>query len=417
MFKKLLPIFLLNFVNVVGFSILFSILPTILDEFIGTQEERPFAHPVTYGAILSTYAFFQFLGAPILGSLSDKFGRRPVLLITQLGTFLSWVVFGLAFLIDEDIMIWELPLPIVIIAFARIVDGVTGGNISVANAFVSDVTQPKDRTKIYGFLGAIFGIGLATGPAIGGLAYSAAGFLGFVAFELLLSGITLLVMYFNLPESLPKEKRDEHIDLNPFRQFNIFRQMSKLKNKTLYNLFFFRIFFALVFASYTSIIILFISRKFGYNEPQEAGLIFLAIGVYLIFNQGFLVNRVTKRIGLIKTYYIGQFILIASLSSLVFVETIWAFLLVAYINNVGLSFALPTFKGIITKIANEKQQGLVTGIDESLLALSNAVVPIISAAVYSELFEFTFAAFAVFLIIPFVVYFCLNRKFYVWQDK
>src|SRR3989344_7690195 len=144
--KRLVPIAFLTFVNVIGFSIQIPVLPFIVDRYGGG--------PIMYGILLSSYSMFQFLGAPLLGSLSDKYGRRPILLISQTGTLISWVIFAFAYFVPSSIHVATIPLPLAIIMLSRVVDGITGGNISVANAYVSDLTGPEEKTRIFGLLGA-----------------------------------------------------------------------------------------------------------------------------------------------------------------------------------------------------------------------------------------------------------------------
>ena len=142
--KKLMPVLILTFVNVIGFSILIPVLPEVLKYFTGESSG------LFYGLLLSSYALSQFLGAPILGSLSDKYGRRPILLLSQGGTILSWIIFASAYFIPKDMLVGSVSLPLVVIAISRILDGLTGGNVSVAQAWVSDKTTREEKTKAFG---------------------------------------------------------------------------------------------------------------------------------------------------------------------------------------------------------------------------------------------------------------------------
>lgn len=154
--RETFPIILLNLVNGIGGTLLIPVLPFIIRD-LGYSD-------AIFGLLLAVYPVFQFFGAPILGTLSDHCGRKPILLVSQAGTLLSWIIFGAAYFATGAL--W----PLLIIAFSRVVDGITGGNQSVANAYLADVTTDEDRTAVFGVLGASMAVALMIGPAVGSLA-------------------------------------------------------------------------------------------------------------------------------------------------------------------------------------------------------------------------------------------------------
>ena len=406
MIRKLLPILMLTFVNVIGFTLLIPVLPGVAELYI----KDPNLRPVVYGSLISSYALFQFFAAPILGSLSDKYGRKPVLILSQLGTAVSWVIFGLAWFIDPNIMIGRIPLSLFVIGLSRVVDGITGGNISVAQAWISDATSVKNRAKAFGLNGAMFGIGFIFGPSIGGLsATTQFGYLGSAVAALLISIVTLAFIYFQLPESLPENMRYRQLKVKFWSEVNIFKQLAQFKhNSKLMNLFSVRMFFSLIFASYTTIIILLIENEFELNEAQ-LGLTVGIIGLYSIINQGFLVNQVAKRLGDLNTFFAGIISLILGLVMIPFLPlTIYGskflalllYIANAYIINVGISIGQPIFKSLITKEAPENKQGKIVGIDESILSLGQAITPIIAGGLYAGFGARVFFLFAILLGIP-----------------
>ena len=162
-----------------------------------------------YGLLLTCYSAFQFIGAPFLGALSDSSGRKPILLVSQAGTLLAWLVFLLALFLPNNNLL-GLAVPIWIIMLSRILDGITGGNTSVANAYVADITTREEKSYIFGYLGGIAGIGMIIGPGLGGLAASTSlGYKGTILVAVAISTITLLAISFWLKESLPLEERRE----------------------------------------------------------------------------------------------------------------------------------------------------------------------------------------------------------------
>ncbi|MEL6918239.1 MAG: MFS transporter, partial [Bacteroidota bacterium] len=168
--SNIFPILLVNFIGILGYSIVIPILIFIVTDMGGNG--------FIYGILGATYPFFQFIGAPILGSLSDRIGRKKVLVISQAGTFVAWMLFLLAFILPKT-ELWSqdseltgsymMTLPLITIFIARIFDGFTGGNVSVANAYLSDISTDQDRNKNFGKMGASTSLGFVLGPAVAGI--------------------------------------------------------------------------------------------------------------------------------------------------------------------------------------------------------------------------------------------------------
>ena len=397
--KEVYPILLLNFVNALGFSVILPVLPFIIQKFNET--------PLTYGFLVSAYALFQFLGAPILGSLSDKYGRRPLLLVSQAGTLISWVIFGLSYFLPDKTILFT-SLPILVIGFSRIVDGITGGNISVANAYLADITEPKERTKIYGISGAIFGLAFIVGPVMGGFAASSSiSYLGTAILAFCISLVTLLLIIFNVPESL--KEFDKELEIKLFKEINIFKKIGSLKSKKLSNLFLRRIFFTISFSSYTTLLTLYVQNRYGL-EVTQVGFVFLVIGLFLFINQGFFSKRFAERFGEEKTYLIGQLLYFFGLIFLLFAKNLYIFFIISYVINLGVSLSIPTFKTIITSAVDGKKQGLINGIDESLFSISSATAPILAGILYSFVGYKVTIIIAMILAMQFVVAYLQTRK-------
>lgn len=269
--KGRLPIiFLIVFIDLLGFSLILPLLPFYADTFGAT--------PFQVGLLVASYAAAQLVGAPLLGRLSDRFGRRPVLLISQLGTFVGFLMLGFAN------ALWML--------FAsRLLDGFTGGNISVAQAYITDITDEGDRAKGLGMIGAAFGLGFIIGPAAGGLlsvygfavpAFAAAG----------LSLISILGVIFFLPESLTPESRAE---LAKSRQeFSIKRLWVTLNRPRVGPLFHVRFTYGLAFSTFQSIFPLYAQYKLGL-DARGTGFVLTYVGILVVFVQGFLIGWLASR--------------------------------------------------------------------------------------------------------------------------
>ncbi len=375
MHRKFLPAYLLTLVNVMGFSILMPVLPFVVVEHYGAPK-------FVYGLLLSTYSFFQFLGAPYLGKLSDSMGRKPILIVSQAGTLLCWLIFGLSYFVP-NVPIGFMAAPLFVIFFARVLDGITGGNTSVAHAYVADITTREEKNYIFGYIGGIVGLGMIVGPAIGGLSASTSwGYLGTVSCCVVLSLVTLLMLIFRLEESLPIAKRKPREKVSILSSFSLVRRIRNLESpKSIRNIFALRLLFNITMATYVSTIALFIIDLFRFNE-RELGMFMLVVGVFISFNQAFMSKWFIAKIGTYSTLRLGMFLSIIGFVSITLTETLWIYILLYYILNLGIALCAPTLNALIAQKASPKEAGEVMGISESIGSLSNAIFPLIGAALY-----------------------------------
>jgi len=361
-------------VNVLGFSILIPILP-----FVVKDHHAP---TWVYGLLLTFYSAFQFLGSPYLGSLSDSMGRKPILLVSQAGTLLSWVVFLIAgFLTDLPIL--GLALPIWIIGLSRILDGITGGNTSVTNAYVADITNREEKSYVFGYLGGIVGLGMIIGPAIGGLSASTSlGHTGTILTAISISIITLLTITFWLKETIPSEKRKKREKGSFLDHIFIMRRIKRVKPNALIKLLFMvKFFFSMMMAFYVASIALFLVDLFLFNE-KELGIFMFVVGIFLSFNQAFLSRRFIQKLGEIKTLFIGLTLIIIGLFCITLTQNLYLFISFYYIMNLGLSLCFPTFNALISINAESTNQGEIMGISESIHSFCMAAFPILAAGIY-----------------------------------
>lgn len=375
--KKLLPAYLLTFVNTLGFSILMPVLPFIVFEYGAPKW--------VYGLLLSMYSTFQFVGAPYLGGLSDSYGRKPVLLVSHIGTLVSWFIF-LAALFVPNVPIWGFALPLFVIAFSRIVDGVTGGNASVANAYVADITTRTEKSYVFGYLGGISGIALTIGPGLGGLSASTSiGHAGTAILAISISAITLIVIYKWLKESLPKESRRPRVKESLWTVMNIPRKVRRTKpSKVIKILFTTKLLFSIMMGCYIGSIALYLIDLFDFNEKQ-LGLFMLVVGLFLAFNQAFVSKIFIKKMGEFRTLILGLFLCAFGLFSITLTDNLILFIGCYYFMNLGLSLSFPTFNALIATHADETKKGEIMGISESIGSFSMAIFPFISAFAYMQI--------------------------------
>jgi len=290
-FKRILPIFVIILVDLLGLTIIIPLLPLYATSFG--------ADPLVIGLLGTSYPLMQFIGAPLLGGLSDRFGRKPILIISQIGTFIGFLVLGFAN------ALW-------LIFLARIIDGLSGANIAVAQAALTDSTTEKTRAQGLGLLGAAFGLGFILGPIIAAVALAVSQndyhVPAFIAALFSLLSIVLTAFWFK--ETLPQEKRSqkEKVSTNVFS--NIFRALRQPMVGVLLILMFFQ---QLIFGGFENLISLFTLNRLGINALGNA-VIFVFVGVILVFVQGYFIGKWSRRFGEQKLIYAGLMMLAVGLT-------------------------------------------------------------------------------------------------------
>lgn len=351
---QLFLIFLIVFIDLIGFGMVIPVLP------IYAQTEPFMASPFEIGLLVSIYSWMQFVFSPILGKLSDKYGRRPILFISLLGSVVGYVVLGLA-------------NTVLLLFIGRIISGITGGNISAAQAYVADVTKKEDRAKGMGLFGAAFGLGFVLGPAIGGISSKYGVHVPFF----IAAGLSLtaaIAVFFFLPESL-KPKTDESIPERPFRLSTVIETLSERQFGTI-NLNYFLLVTA--FSIMTYAFVLYTSFEFGYTAEQN-GYLFAFVGLCAVFGQGVLFGRLADRFGETRLTVIGCAMMAAALALIPFVTPqmfgLTGLLGICALLAFGNSLASPSLTSVASKITHEHHQGSALGIMASGASLARAIGP------------------------------------------
>ena len=362
--SRLVFILVTMFLNFLGFSIIIPILPFLIERFIPNPNELA----LYVGIVFSVYAFCQFLAAPGLGALSDLWGRRPILLLSLFGSVVGYLLMALGG------TFW-------IILLGRIVDGLTGGNISTVYAYLADITDPKDRSKYYGMIGAAGGFGFMIGPAIGGV-------LGSVHLTLplfLAAGITAVNMvwgYFVLPESLHTDHRTAKFEpghLNPFGHLSQLFSVGIIRRLFVTGFIFFFSFNAIygITSVYTKDVFLW--------SPTEIGLLLFVVGVVDIIAQGYLVRKLIPKFGEVKLSMIGLCLTITGIAAAAvtsFVPSTILFYIGFIIMNFGDGLLEPSMSGLISNAVGPKLQGKVQGGYQSIQSVARILGPLFAAGVY-----------------------------------
>jgi DHA1 family tetracycline resistance protein-like MFS transporter len=367
--KRLFNIFVIVFIDLLGFGLILPLLPFFADQYGAT--------PLVVGFLTAIYAAAQLVGAPILGRLSDRFGRRPLLLTSIFGTFLGFLLFALAEPIGGILAGWiNVPVNtiiIVILFISRALDGFTGGNISVAQAYITDVTTDKDRARGLGLVGAAFGLGFVVGPAMGGF-LSGYGFAAPAYAAAALSAINLLMVAIWLPESLPKEKRKRTGNDQAQPKISIKALTQALSRPKVGPLLSVSFLYGLAFALFTTMFSLFAQYQLDLNA-QQTGYVLAYVGILIALVQGVGVGLITKRFSERWIIFTSAIILAISLA-------VWAFtpnLLILLIVLIPL--ALPSgimntvLRSSLTKTVEPEEVGGILGLSASFESATRVIAP------------------------------------------
>ena len=358
--KPLFAIFLIIFINMLGFGLILPLLPYYAEGF-GASD-------TVIGFLVAIYAAGQFLGAPILGRLSDQYGRRPILLLSIFGTLVGFLILGFAN------TLWLLFL-------SRLIDGLTGGNISVARAYISDVTTDEDRAKGLGVIGAGFGLGFIIGPATGGILSQ----WGFALPAFVAAGLTLLnliLVFLWLEESLPIEERKKTASKKSLFSFNALGDA--LKRPYVGTLLITRFFFGIAFSIFESIFSLYALRKFNLSAEQT-GLVLTYVGVLTVIVQGGLMGRITKRFSEKSLISSSIAIMAIALIGWGLAPSIPVLLVVlapiAYAGGV-LTTVIPS---TLSKSVEEEDIGEILGVSASTESLTRVIAPSLGGLLLGKL--------------------------------
>lgn len=423
---SLLPLLAVNFIGTLGFSIVLPFLVFLVNRLGGNA--------FIYGLASSMYSAFQLIGAPLLGRWSDIYGRKKILFLSQLGTLLSWIIFlGALFLpvvtlfkVDSKILgAFAFTLPLAVLFFARAFDGLTGGNVSVANAYLADVTVEKDRNRNFGKMSISSTLGFIVGPALAGiLSVTQYGDAAPVLGAIVISLIGTLLIIFYLPEnkecSLEEPTATENIQ--KFFGYEIkeckttretrkptFREVLKLPNIPYMLGLYFIIF--LGFNIFYTAFPLHAIAVLNWNIAQM-GVYFTVLSALLVIVQGTVLPRASKRYSDATLIIFGSLMLGTN-----FLLLIPGNLLLTYLSTgffaLGDGLMWPSFLSLLSKIAGRKFQGTVQGLASSFGGLASITGLILGGLLYELL------AGASFLIAGLVIYaaFLLNFRLRHFEEE
>ncbi len=331
------------------------------------------------GAVVSIYAAFQLISGPILGQLSDRFGRRPVLLVSQLGTLAGFFV--LAF----STQLW-------MVFFARALDGATAGNLTTAQAYISDVTKPEERAKSFAIIGVAFGFGFLVGPAISGF-LAQYGYQAPIFAACALSFTSIVCTFFLLPrrEVIHQQNEEAGAPLPGGKRLSLLswgEYTRYFKDPVLARLLMRWMLFALSFATFTSGFALFAERRYEWAGHKlglrEIGYVFAFFGFIGIFMQGGVVGRMVKRFGEERVVMLGFLGGLLGYGALALTHTVSGMLWVLGASSVIGAGLRPALTSQITQKAGRREQGVIIGLTQSLTSIAQIVAPIIGGVLIQQ---------------------------------
>lgn len=360
---RLLILVAIVLMNSAGLSIVLPLLPFLLSQYLHSQQIV-----VGMSALMSVFAACTFFAAPVLGALSDRYGRKKILIISLMGSVSGYILFGIGG------ALW-------ILFLGRIIDGLTAGNISTIFAYLSDTIEPKERTKWFGYIGSAMGIGKIGGPALGGLLGSFSVSLPFYITAGIIF-ISALAVYFLLPESLAPEKRTRHLNISSFNSFSHFNDIFRFKETRL--ILIPGMFFYAGLGIFQFNLTLFLKDIYQWQPVVIGGMLTL-VGVCEIFSRALLLPSLLKRFSERIIGIAGLMALAAGLALIllsIYLHSVVVISAAIIFILCGEGLFEPAYTGKLAQSVDETRQGKLQGVNQSLQSANNMLIPLGAAAIY-----------------------------------
>lgn len=403
--KTIIPILFINFISSLSFSIVLPFLFILVNKYGGNA--------FVYGLISASYSFFQFIGSPILGTWSDKFGRKPILLLSQFGTFVSWIIFLFAFFFNTTGLIhikniifgiFTLTLPLIAIFFARALDGITGANISVANAYLADITTKESRTKNFGLMAGAANVGFVLGPALAGiLGNTYLGLLLPIILALLLSFVGLLLIIFLINKKTNQNNLSNE-DSTLKNEKHHLKQLLAIPNFKLTMSMNFIIYLGFNFF-YVSFAVYIISTING--TVLDLGLLLSFLSFCLILVEGPLLSQLSSRTSANNLMVVGGLLLSLGFYLIVYnnMYILYTSMLVIAIGD-GLLY--PSLVATISNLVEQDLQGTIQGYITSTGSMASIIGLLVGGLLYEIISKTIFILSAITILILVCMVFILR---------
>ncbi|MBP6184673.1 MAG: MFS transporter [Saprospiraceae bacterium] len=365
----ILPIFLTVFIDMLGVGIIIPVLPALFFEegsMIFTAATPYAERSFLYGLLLASFPFMQFFGAPILGTLSDRYGRKPLLQISLAGTLIGYILFGTAILTHN---LW-------LLFFSRMLPGFMGGNIAIIYSAIADVSDPQSKAKNFGLVGMAFGLGFILGPTIGGVLADPTVLTWFTPstpfwFTSALTLINILFVQFIFKETLHTPRLTK---FHPLK--GVANIVSSFKSPNLRVIFSVVLLQALGFTFFTQFFSVVLINKIG-AQLRDIGMLFGWIGVWLVFTQAIIVRYLSKRT---QSAAILQFSLPAlalAIAAVMLPDQLWLFYIINPFVAIFQGISAPNLTAVVSAQAGKEHQGEILGINQSMISVGQMLPAVI----------------------------------------
>lgn len=386
-------IFLTVFIDLMGFGIVIPILPTFASNELGISDTG-------IGLIIAVYSLMQFVFNPLLGKLSDRYGRKKIIVYSLLVTACSYLLFSFS-------------VNFLLLFTARLLAGIGGSNIGAAQAYIADITTEEDRAYGMGLIGAAYGLGFVFGPLLGGLMAD----LGYVYIGLISAGFSFLAFIFAtffLPESLKEKNKSEKISLS-IVDIDLFKKAFKMKYVGFLIILLFVAIFSISNIYGTFNLIAF--RKYGMTE-REIGYQFALMGISFSFVQAFLLKRVTNVFSDKTLFLTSLTIVFVTLSLIPYSGDFWGLAIVMMVLHVGSGIIQPVTFSLISKLTPENEQGAILSVNQSMASLARVIGPIWGGFTFDYFgMEYPFLTGGVFLLVTILLTILAINKNLLFVEK
>lgn len=410
----LLPVFLTVFIDLLGVTIVIPILaPLFLDLKHGIMPVDLASLPdpanmvkailrertIMFGFLIATFPLAQFFGAPILGAWADRVGRKKVMTISLFGTLAGYILFALGI---HYHLVW-------LLFVARLLDGFTGGNISIAYSAISDISTPETKTRNFGFVGLAFGLGFIIGPYIGGK-LADPGLVSWFSFEtpfwfsaiLCVLNIALVFRYFYETLKAPSSNL-----INGLQGIQNIGKAFRLRDlRTLFLVVFLTTF---GFSIFTQFLQVYLIQKFSFTQTR-IGDYFAYIGLWIAFTQGYITRKFTKRIAPQKVVSVILFVLAASLAIILLPSNVYLLYIVTPFVAMSQGIFSPNIQTLVSNQGGGDQQGEILGINQSVQSLAQAIPPIVAGFIVSIDMHLPIITASVFTFMAGLVFVLMYRR-------
>lgn len=398
--KKLNPtlaVFITVFIDLLGVGIIIPVFaPLIIENKHGMMPPgmTEAARSILYGFLTATFPFFQFFGAPILGTLADKHGRKKILQISLVGTFIGYVLFALS--IHYQIL-WMLFL-------ARAIPGFMGGNISIVSAALADISKPEERAKNFGLIGMAFGMGFIFGPAIGGLLADSSLVSWFdystpLWFTAMLTLVNIYYVYKQFPETFKPNAPGKITMLAGIRNLQKAFRMENMRVILL--TIFLQAFGFSFFMQFNQVYLI---KKFQFDE-KSIGLLFAYIGLWIAFTQGVIVRKVSARFKSEQVLKVSLLGMSFTLIAILLPNEWWLLLFINPFIAIFQGSTQPNQTNLVSQMASRDNQGEILGIQQSIASIAFTIPPILAGFMVSFDYRLPILASAFMLLLAWLNFF------------